>query len=181
MSDEYKTYRANAEGYDGDKLRVEGETFTTNIPQGSWMDLLDENGNVVERPDHKPAEDIALQADIDALAAASVERLKNALDDKDTAIAEKDTAIADKDARIAELEAKLAAASKAPAAAPAAATGAQPDPGPLDKSIPDLTAYLETVSDVGTIDALIAAEKGGKSRSGAIDALEARKTALQGS
>ena len=55
MSDEFKTYRANAEGYDGDKIRVEGEVFTTNIPQGSWMDLLDDKGNVVERPKHKPA------------------------------------------------------------------------------------------------------------------------------
>lgn len=167
MSDEFKTYRANAEGYDGDKLRVEGEVFTTNIAQGSWMDLLDKDGNVVERPKAKPADE-NLQVDIDAVAAASVEKLKSALDGKDAAIA-------DKDARIAELEAQLAAASKAPAPAP------QQDPGPLDKSIPDLTAYLETVSDVGTIDALIAAEKGGKSRSGAIDALEARKVALQGS
>lgn len=178
MADEFKTYRANAEGYDGDKLRVEGETFATNIPQGSWMDLLDKDGNVVERPVHKPSEDKILSADIDTLAAASVERLKSALDDKDTAIAEKDVALADKDARIAELEAQLEAASKA-TTAPAAASTAQQDPGPLDKSIPDLTAYLETVSDVGTIDALIAAEKGGKSRSGALDALEARKAALQ--
>ena len=48
MSDEFKTFRANAEGFDGDKVRVEGEVFTTNIPQGSWMDLLDKDGNVVD-------------------------------------------------------------------------------------------------------------------------------------
>lgn len=164
MSDDFKTYRANAEGFDGDKVRVEGEVFTTDIPQGSWMDLLDKDGNVVERPVHTPSDDKGLSADIDTLAAASVERLKNALDDKD--------------ARIAELEAQLANASKAPAPTPAAG---QSEPGPLDKSIPDLTTYLETIGDVGAIDALIAAEKGGKSRSGALDALEARKAALQGS
>lgn len=178
MSDEYKTYRANAEGFDGDKIRIEGETFTTNIPQGSWMDLLDKDGNVVERPVVEPAND-DLGADIDAVANAAVEKLKKALDDKDAAITAKDTALADKDTRIAELEEQLKKAAEAPA--PAAAPAALSDPGPLDKSIPDLTVYLETVSDVGTIDALIAAEKGGKSRNGAIDALEARKAALQGS
>lgn len=170
MSDEFNTYRANAEGFDGDKVRVEGEVFTTNIPQGSWMDLLDKDGNVVERPVHKPSDDKDLSADIDALAAASVEKLKKALGDKDTAIS-------DKDARIAELEAQLAKATPPPAAAPAA-TGQQ-DPGPLDKSIPELTAYLETVGDVGAIDALIAAEKAGNSRVGALAALDARKVALQ--
>lgn len=158
MSDEFKTYRANAEGYDGDKIRVEGEVFTTNIPQGSWMDLLDDKGNVVERPKHKPKAD-SLDSDIDALAAASVDKLKKAMSERDD--------------RIAALEAELAAARK-----PVTEQG---EPGPLDQSIPDLTAYLETVGDVGAVDALIAAEKGGKSRSGALEALEARKAALQGS
>lgn len=160
MADEFKTYRANAEGFDGDKIRVEGETFTTNIPHGSWMDLLDKDGNVVERPKHTPAPGAAKSkggkdgaADSDA-----IDALKAELEGK----------IALVDERLAELAAKLG-------------TAPQPDPGPLDQSIPDLTAYLETVSDLGTLDALIEAEKAGKSRSGALEALEARKAALQGS
>lgn len=148
MSDEFKTYRANAEGFDGDKIRVEGEEFTTNIPQGSWMDLLDKDGNVVERPKAKP---VAATGDAEGVGVDQLAKENAALR-----------------AEIEQLK-----------------TGATPtppqDPGPLDQSIPDLTAYLETVSDVGTIDALIAAEKGGKSRSGALEALEARKAALQGS
>lgn len=83
MADEFKTYRANAEGYDGDKIRVEGEVFTTNIPQGSWMDLLDDKGNVVERPVHEPVAE-NLDADIDTLAAASVDKLKKAMSARST-------------------------------------------------------------------------------------------------
>lgn len=160
MSDDFKTYRANAEGYDGDKIRVEGEVFTTNIAQGSWMDLLDKDGNVVERPKHTPAPGAAkAKGGKDAAAdSGTIDALKAELEGK--------LALVDK--RLAELDAKLAAAS-------------QPDPGPLDKSIPELTTYLESISDVGAIDALIAAEKDGKSRSGALEALEARKAALQGS
>lgn len=52
------------------------------------------------------------------------------------------------------------------------------EPGPLDQSIPDLTAHLETVDDPATIDALIAAETAGNSRIGALEALNARKAAL---
>jgi hypothetical protein len=52
------------------------------------------------------------------------------------------------------------------------------EPGPLDKSIPDLTAYLDGVDDTVEIDRLIAAETAGKSRKGALDALEARRTVL---
>lgn len=160
MSDEFKTYRANAEGYDGDKLRVEGETFTTNIPHGSWMDLLDKDGKVIERPKHTPAPGAAKSkgSKDGATDSDAIDALKAELADK----------LALVDERLAELTAKLGAA-------------AQPDPGPLDQSIPDLTAYLETVSDLGTLDALIEAEKGGKSRSGALEALDARKAVLQGS
>jgi hypothetical protein len=52
------------------------------------------------------------------------------------------------------------------------------EPGPLDQSVADLTTHLETVTDAAEIDKLIAAEKGGKSRVTALDALEARKAAL---
>lgn len=52
------------------------------------------------------------------------------------------------------------------------------DPGPLDKSIPDLTEYLAGVSDVDEINRLIKQEKAGKSRVGALDALNARKAEL---
>lgn len=59
----------------------------------------------------------------------------------------------------------------------AAQTGGE-EPGPLDQSVDKLTAYLETVTDPDQIEQLIAAEKAGKSRSGAISALEARRDAL---
>lgn len=164
MADEFKTYRANAEGYDGDKIRVEGEVFTTNIPQGSWMDLLDDKGNVVERPKHKPA---PVGGDVVGKGDAAAADIQKALDARDADIA----------ALRAEIEQLKAGAA---AKGNEGQTG-QSEPGPLDQSIPDLTAYLETVGDVGAVDALIAAEKGGKSRSGALEALEARKAALQGS
>lgn len=164
MADEFKTYRANAEGYDGDKIRVEGEVFTTNIPQGSWMDLLDKDGNVVERPKHTPA---PAKGDVVGKGDASAADFQKALDARD--------------ADIAALRAEVEQLKAGAAAAGDAGQAGQPDPGPLDQSIPDLTAYLETVGDVGAVDALIAAEKGGKSRSGALEALEARKAALQGS
>lgn len=54
------------------------------------------------------------------------------------------------------------------------------EPGPLDGSIEALTTHLETVSDAAEVDRLIAAEKGGKSRVGALAALDARKAALAG-
>lgn len=161
MADEFKTYRANAEGYDGDKIRVEGEVFTTNIPQGSWMDLLDDKGNVVERPKHAPA---PAKGDVVGKGNTGAPDFQKELDARDADIA----------ALRAEVEQLKAGAANAGQAG-------QPEPGPLDQSIPELTAYLETVGDVGAVDALIAAEKGGKSRSGALEALEARKAALQGS
>jgi hypothetical protein len=52
------------------------------------------------------------------------------------------------------------------------------EPGPLDKSVPDLTDHLETITDAAEIDKLIEAEKAGKSRISALAALDARKTAL---
>lgn len=159
MSDEYKTYRANAEGFDGDKIRIEGEVFTTNIAQGSWMDLLDDKGNVVERPKVTPAP--GGKKDKAASAAGTDTTVIDALK------AEYEAKIKVLDERLAELEAKAGAAE-------------QPNPGPLDGSIEELTAYLETLSDVGAVEALIKAEEGGKSRTGALKALEARKAALQG-
>lgn len=155
MTDALKTYRANAEGFDGDKIREEGEVFTTGIPQGSWMDLLDEKGNVVDRPRHTPAPTKG-KAD------------KSGSDDSAAVDFHKE--LAARDADIAALRAEI---DKLKA-------GGQPNPGPLDGSLPELTAYLESVSDVGAIDALIEAEKAGKTRVGALAALDARKTALQG-
>jgi len=54
------------------------------------------------------------------------------------------------------------------------------EPGPLDKSIPDLIEYLVGVTDLAHIEALIAAENAGKSRVGALEALEARRDELTG-
>lgn len=66
-------------------------------------------------------------------------------------------------ARVTELEAKLDAGD---------------EPGPLDQSVEKLTAYLETVTDADEVDRLAIAERAGKSRTGAITALEARRDAL---
>lgn len=66
-------------------------------------------------------------------------------------------------ARVAELEAKLKAGE---------------EPGPLDQSVEKLTAHLETVTDADDVERLLNAEKAGKSRQGAIAALEARRDAL---
>lgn len=56
--------------------------------------------------------------------------------------------------------------------------GKATEPGPLDQSVEKLTAYLETVDDADAVEKLIEAETAGKSRSGAIAALEARRDAL---
>ena len=53
------------------------------------------------------------------------------------------------------------------------------EPGPLDSSIPELTEHLAGVDDADEVERLIAAEKAGKSRSGALAALEARRDELK--
>lgn len=52
------------------------------------------------------------------------------------------------------------------------------EPGPLDGSVEDLTAHLTTVSDADEVQKLIDAETAGKSRKGALAALEARRDEL---
>lgn len=52
------------------------------------------------------------------------------------------------------------------------------EPGPLDGSVPDLVKHLEGVSDPDEVQKLIDAETAGKSRKGALDALEARRDEL---
>lgn len=54
------------------------------------------------------------------------------------------------------------------------------EPGPLDGSVDELTAYLATVSDPDDVQKLIDAETAGKSRKGALAALEARRDELLG-
>ncbi len=54
------------------------------------------------------------------------------------------------------------------------------DPDPLDQSIPALSTYLAGVTDPAHIQKLIAAEKAGKTRRGALDALAARLAELAG-
>jgi hypothetical protein len=49
------------------------------------------------------------------------------------------------------------------------------EPGPLDQSVDDLTAYLATIDDADEVQKLIDAETAGKSRKGAITALETRR------
>lgn len=55
---------------------------------------------------------------------------------------------------------------------------AAPEPGPLDTSVDDLVAYLKGVTDADAVQALIDAETAGKSRKGALAALEARRGEL---
>jgi hypothetical protein len=50
--------------------------------------------------------------------------------------------------------------------------------GPLDGSIDDLTTHIESVTDVDAIQKLIDDETAGKSRAGAIKALEKRRDEL---
>jgi hypothetical protein len=52
------------------------------------------------------------------------------------------------------------------------------EPGPLDRSIPELEKHLEGVTDADEVQRLIDAETAGKSRSGALAVLEARRDAL---
>jgi hypothetical protein len=52
------------------------------------------------------------------------------------------------------------------------------EPGPLDLSVDDLTVHIAGVDDADDIQALIDAETSGKSRKGALAALEARRDEL---
>jgi len=52
------------------------------------------------------------------------------------------------------------------------------EPGPLDMSVDDLTAHLAAVEDPDEVQKLIDAETAGKSRKGALAALEARRDEL---
>ncbi|GLI99134.1 hypothetical protein [Sphingobium sp. BS19] len=52
------------------------------------------------------------------------------------------------------------------------------EPGPLDGNVDDLKDYLDTVSNPDEVQKLIDAETGGKSRAGALKALEARRDEL---
>ena len=54
------------------------------------------------------------------------------------------------------------------------------EPSPLDGSIDELTAHLETVDNADDVQTFIDAETAGKSRKGALEALEARRDALLG-
>lgn len=53
------------------------------------------------------------------------------------------------------------------------------EPGPLDGSIEELTTHIDAVDDAAEIQRLVDAEKAGKSRKGALDALNARLEALK--
>lgn len=56
--------------------------------------------------------------------------------------------------------------------------GEASEPGPLDGSVEELTAHLAGVEDADEVQALIDAETAGKSRKGALAALEARRDEL---
>jgi len=79
--------------------------------------------------------------------------------------------------RLAKLRSNPTFSAEKPA--PKASAEEATEPGPLDQSVEKLTAYLDGVDDVEEIDRLIEAERGGKSRVGALDALEARRSALE--
>ncbi len=52
------------------------------------------------------------------------------------------------------------------------------DPGPLDLSVAKLSEHLETMSDLAELEALLAAEREGKTRDSAVKAIQARIDAL---
>jgi hypothetical protein len=54
------------------------------------------------------------------------------------------------------------------------------EPGPLDGSVDELTSYLAGVTDPDEVQKLIDAETAGKSRKGALAALETRRDELLG-
>lgn len=58
--------------------------------------------------------------------------------------------------------------------------GEASEPGPLDGSIDALSAHIDGIDDADEIQALIDAETAGKSRKGALDALNARLDAITG-
>lgn len=59
-----------------------------------------------------------------------------------------------------------------------ASDGASGKPGPLDGSVDDLVEYLATVDNADEVEKLIEAETAGKTRKGALTALEARRDEL---
>lgn len=59
-----------------------------------------------------------------------------------------------------------------------AADGEASEPGPLDQSVEDLEKHVAGIDDVDEIQTLIDAETAGKSRKGALAALEARRDEL---
>lgn len=84
---------------------------------------------------------------------------------------------------LAQAEELLAAAGTASGDGPVAPTrrSAQADPvepGPLDQSIPDLEKHLATINDPAELERLRTAEVSGKSRTGAIAAIDARSEEL---
>jgi hypothetical protein len=54
----------------------------------------------------------------------------------------------------------------------------EPEPGPLDGSVEDLTNHISKIDDADEVQKLIDAETAGKSRKGALAALEARRDAI---
>lgn len=52
------------------------------------------------------------------------------------------------------------------------------EPGPLDGSVEDLTTHLATLTNADEVQKLLDAETAGKSRKGAVAALEARRDEL---
>lgn len=101
------------------------------------------------------------------------------------------------EARVTRLEQELATARAAAAAvaadtakgdgpvaptrrssAPATGSTGSGEPSPLDGSIPDLEKHLATVNDPAEVARLREAEVGGKSRSGALAAIDARAEEL---
>lgn len=60
----------------------------------------------------------------------------------------------------------------------AGASKAPTEPGPLDGSVEDLNTHLATMDDADEVQKLIDAETAGKSRKGALAALEARRDEL---
>lgn len=133
--------------------------ITVNSEKGPYVHYLDSGKSVKLDP-----------KDVIALPDMGEKPASDAADGSDDLAAENAELMAQVEAISKERDALLAENAELKSAAS--------EPGPLDQSIEKLTEYLEGVTDADEVQKLIDAETAGKSRAGAITALEARRDAL---
>lgn len=149
----------------------------SNGPRGVWLKgvlATVDPGKTVDADDWNeewftPAEGTVDETDLEGLGLAGLVKLavaEGVLESEENACLDLRRAITSK----REFEAARATAEHD--------DNASAEPGPLDGSVDDLVAHLEGVTDPDAVQALIDAETAGKSRKGALAALEARRDEL---